>query len=315
MQPPRAGEGEHALVAGHECEAHLLQDGLDEREACLRHAGHGQPGCIGCRGVRIGGFGLCRLLRPGSGERRRGLFGCGGRLRHGRSGRSRGRYTGLSLPGRSRLVCDGLDFRIRRNRHGDDRHWLGGFRGGGRGGFRRLLGLHGFLRGRCFGGSRVRGSAALDHGQDDFLAGAQGVGVGDRWVEFQKEVHVLAENQVRRHALVLQDFDQRVAGLDHVGPLFVGIGRGVRSWPGRGGRCGRDALGEADDLAGLEAAQVRDMGVQSLNAGHELLNLRARISLVLQDLEEPLALPDCVLLAGLGLDIDVLFKKKTKRFF
>ena len=57
------------------------------------------------------------------------------------------------------------------------------------------------------------------------------------------------------------------------------------------------------------------MGVEGLDARHDALDLRAGIALVLQDLEEPLALPDGVLLSGFGLEVDVLLKKKTQRFF
>ncbi len=190
------------------------------------------------------------------------------------------------------------------NRHGHQRHRHFGdrllFKD-----FLFPLGLRGF------GGCRCGSGLALDQGKDDLLPGAQGVGVGHRRVELQEEVHVLAEDQVRGHALSLQDFDQGVAALDHVGFLLVGVGGDVRHRAGLLRGRGRDAFGDADDLAGLDAAEVRDVGVEGLDARHDPLDLRSGIALVLQDLEEPFALLDRVFLCDYVLDVDVLLEKEA----
>jgi hypothetical protein len=174
----------------------------------------------------------------------------------------------------------------------------------------RRFGSRGFLVGGFHDG---RGP--FDHGQEDFLAGAQGVRVRDRRVEFQEEVQVLAEDELGGHALGLEDLDQGVAALHDVGLFFVGVGRYVSRRARRGRRRRGHALGDADDLPGAQTVEVGDVRVHGADLGHHPLDLGAGQAFFGQDLEQPFVLPHRVLVPRLGLGVEVLLKKETQRFF
>ena len=151
--------------------------------------------------------------------------------------------------------------------------------------------------------------------KNDLLADAQRVAVRNVRIELQKQVHVLAENQFCRHPLRLEYLDERVSGANDIGHFLIRARRRRRPGKGNGDAGGGEDFGEVKNLTRGELVDVRDMRVQGLDAWQGPVYLRGGIALCFQDLEEPFALLDDVLLSGLRVHGNVFFKEKAQRFF